>query len=188
MRGRAGGQARRDGARETLELLNRLFGRRDRGGQAELYAEVVQLGRAPHWYVDGGVPDTLDGRFDAIAAVLSVVLVRLEREPAAVAGSTRLAERFIDDMDAQLRQIGIGDLVVGKQVGRAVSMLGGRLGAFRDGLGGDAAALNGAIARNVYRGDPPSNAALAHVRRELTGLRDRLDALSSDAILAGRLA
>lgn len=167
--------------------LDRVFGRKDDRAQEALYAEVVRLGREPHWYVEGGVPDTLDGRFDAIAAVLAVVLVRLESDPAAVPGSTRLAERFIDDMDAQLRQIGIGDLIVGKQVGRAVSMLGGRLGAYREGLagGGD---FDGALKRNLYRGEPPSPQALDHARAALLSLRDRLAALPTDAVLAGRLS
>lgn len=167
--------------------LGKVFGQRDDGAQVPLYEQVVRLGREPHWYVEGGVPDTLDGRFDAIAAVLAVVLVRLESDPAAVAGSTRLAERFIDDMDAQLRQIGIGDLIVGKQVGQAVSMLGGRLGAYRDGLagGGD---FEGALKRNLYRGEPPSPGALAHSRAALLALSDRLAALPTDAVLAGRLS
>jgi len=170
-----------------LGWLNKVLGRSDDGAQAALYAQVVRLGREPHWYLEGGVPDTLDGRFDAIAAVLAVVLVRLESEPQAVAGSTRLAERFIDDMDAQLRQIGIGDLIVGKQVGRAVSMLGGRLGAYRDALngGGD---FEGALKRNLYRGEPPSSRALDHSRAALLALRDRLAALPTDAVLAGRLS
>lgn len=150
------------------------------------------MGREPHWYVEGGVPDTLDGRFDAIAAVLAVVLVRLESDPAAVPGSTRLAERFIDDMDAQLRQIGIGDLIVGKQVGRAVSMLGGRLGAYRDGLAGarseEGGDFDGALRRNLYRGEPPSPQALDHSRAALLALSDRLAALPSEAVLAGRLS
>jgi len=185
MPARAGGQAARHGDTGTRSLG--WFGRRrrDDGAQVALYEQVVALGRAPHWYVDGGVPDTLDGRFDAISAVLCVVLTRLEGEPVSVAGATRLTERFIDDMDAQLRQIGIGDLVVGKEMGRAMAMLGGRLGAYRDGLAeGD---LDGALKRNLYRGEPPSPAALDHAAAELRLLRDRLAALPADAVLEGRL-
>ena len=80
------------------------------------------------------VPDTVDGRFDMIAAVLCTVLLRLEREPEGLATTAPLTERFVDDMDGQLRQIGIGDIVVGKHIGKMMSMLGGRLGAYRDGL------------------------------------------------------
>ena len=102
----------------------RLFGER-REEALPLYNAVVTRGRAEHWYVDGGVPDTLEGRFDTIATVLAFVLLRLESEPAATPLSVQLTERFVDDMDSQLRQIGIGDLVVGKQMGKMMSLLGG---------------------------------------------------------------
>ena len=82
------------------------------------------------------MPDTIDGRFDMIAAVTALVLLRLEAEgDAGRAPSVLLAEIFIDDMDASLRQIGIGDYVVGKHVGRMMSALGGRLAAFREARG-----------------------------------------------------
>ena len=79
------------------------------------------------------MPDTIDGRFDMIAAILALVLLRLEAEGEAGRDpSVLLTEIFIDDMDGTLRQIGIGDYVVGKHVGRMMSALGGRLAAFRD--------------------------------------------------------
>lgn len=123
----------------------RLFG--ERQDQAlPLYNAVVTRGRAEHWYLAGAVPDTVDGRFDMIAAVLTMVLLRLEAEPAAATLSAHLTERFVDDMDGQLRQMGMGDLVVGKHVGKMMSMLGGRLGAYRDGLA--AGDLTPALVRN----------------------------------------
>ncbi len=99
-----------------------------------LYTAVVQRARAEHWYRDGQVPDTVDGRFDMIAAVLALVMLRMESEPSGGEPAARLAERFVDDMDGQLRELGIGDIIVGKHIGRMMSMLGGRLGAYRDGL------------------------------------------------------
>jgi cytochrome b pre-mRNA-processing protein 3 len=154
-----------------------------------LYQAVVARGRAPHWYLDGAVPDTLDGRFDMIAAVLSMLLLRLEEKPEeqarAAAPSAALTEHFVDDMDAQLRQIGFGDMIVGKQVGRMMAALGGRLGAYRDALaGGD---LGAALVRNLYRGDPPPPPALAHVERELRRLRTDLSATPLPQLIAGDL-
>ncbi|WP_204310223.1 ubiquinol-cytochrome C chaperone family protein, partial [Enterobacter cloacae] len=75
--------------------------------------------------------------------------------------STHLTEVFIDDMDGQLRQIGIGDIVVGKHVGKMMGMLGGRLGAYREALA--AGGFDEALVRNLYRGEAPAPAALAHV-------------------------
>ena len=169
-----------------MGLLERLFGRTDEEPTLALYNAVVAEARRPHWYREGRVPDTVDGRFDMVGAVLAVVMLRLGDEgPAGAEPSARLAERFVDDMDGQLRQLGIGDMTVGKHVGRMMSMLGGKLGAFRDGLaGGD---LNGAIARNLYRGEIPDPDALAHVRGEMLSLRDRLAAVTAERLLEGRL-
>lgn len=168
-----------------MGLLKRLFGASDRGTAPHLYAAIVATGRASHWYAQGEVPDTIDGRFDMIAAILSLVLLRLEKEPEAIAPSTALAECFIEDMDGQLREIGIGDVVVGKHMGRMMGMVGGRLGAYRAGLAGEG--LGAALVRNLYRGHAPADAALAHVEAELRGLRDRLAAMPTAAILAGEL-
>ncbi len=167
-----------------MGLLQRLL-RRDDKPAAELYTAVIDRGRLPHWYQDGEVPDTIDGRFDMIAAVLALVLLRLERDPAGAAPGAALAERFVDDMDGQLREIGVGDVVVGKHVGRMMSMLGGRLGAYRDGLA--AGDLGPALVRNLYRGVAPGDPALAHVRDRLTAFRAALDGVPLDVLLAGRL-
>ena len=60
-------------------VWRRLFGRSERDALAPLYEHVVAEARRPDWYRAGRVPDTLDGRFDMVAAVLSLVLLRLGR-------------------------------------------------------------------------------------------------------------
>ena len=167
-----------------MSLLKRLFGTPDRGTAPVLYREIVARGRETHWYAAGGVPDTIDGRFDMIAAVLCLVLLRLEGEPDQ-AFSALLAECFIEDMDGQLRQIGIGDIVVGKHMGRMMGMIGGRLGAYRAGLA--AGSLAEALVRNLYRGTSPAPEALAHAESHLMRLRDALAETSPEAIHAGDL-
>lgn len=152
-----------------------------------LYSAIVRRGRAEHWYLEGAVPDTVDGRFDMIAAVLAMVLIRLERDGAPAAPLTaQLTERFVDDMDGQLRQMGIGDIVVGKHIGQMMAMLGGRLGAYRDGwAAGD---LGPALVRNLYRGAAPAPAQLEHVAAELGRLREGLAATPLATVLEGKLA
>ncbi len=150
-----------------------------------LYQSVVARARQPHWYLDGAVPDTLDGRFDMVAAVTAFVLMRLEDEPDAAQLIADLTERFIDDMDAQIRQIGFGDMVVGKQVGRMMGMLGGRLGAYRTGVSdGD---LDTPLARNLYRGVDPAPAAVAYVGARLLEFHAALKATPIEAIERGEL-
>jgi cytochrome b pre-mRNA-processing protein 3 len=169
----------------TMRLLQRLFRRPDRGTAPALYDAVVARGREPHWYADGLVPDTIDGRFDMIAAVLSLVLIRLEREPEGVAQGAVLTEVFVEDMDGQLRQIGIGDIVVGKHVGRMMAMLGGRIGAYREALAAND--LGPALIRNLYRGEAPAPEALAHVESAIRALRESLDGASVEWLGAGNI-
>ncbi len=155
----------------------RLFGKRD-DGLGSLYAAVVAEARLPRWYADYGVPDTVDGRFDMVSLVLSLVLLRLEREHREIE-SVRLTEAFIADMDGQIREIGFGDLVVGKQVGGILAVLGGRLGAYRAGFNVET------LGRTLWRGASPDNAERALA--EIEALQQRIDAVPLDALLAGAL-
>ena len=154
-----------------MGLIDRLMGRRRQGETAPLYAAIVARARQPHWYAVGAVPDSVDGRFDMVAAILSFVLLRLEDDPAGPQPSAALAERFVEDMDGQLRELGVGDIIVGKHIGRMMSMLGGRLGAYRDGL--ESGDLGPAIARNVYRGDPPQGRCAGACARWIAGVQHR---------------
>jgi cytochrome b pre-mRNA-processing protein 3 len=170
-----------------LSFIGRLFGGKSERARLEpLYRAVVAAGRAPAWYEKGRVPDTIDGRFDMIASLLALVLLRIEREGAAArADSVLLTEAFIDDMDRSLRQIGIGDFVVGKHVGRLMGALGGRLQAYRDALaGGDLAA---AVRRNIFRGAPPSPEAVAFVAAGLGRFEAGLAALDVGRLLEGEV-
>lgn len=160
---------------------------RDRDRLLPLYRAVVAVGRDPHWYREGQVPDTVDGRFDMIAAVIALVLVRLEGEKGEEAkqASVHLTELFIDDMDESLRQIGIGDYVVGKHIGRMVSALGGRLTAFRDAAA--TGSFDTAVRRNVFHEAPPSEAEVNVVAARLKGFHEALGRIAGPDIVAGRL-
>ena len=169
-------------------MLSRLFGeRRERARLEPLYRAIVALGRDPSWYQAGRVPDTVDGRFDMIASVLALVLIRLEQEgEAARTDSVLLTESFIDDMDSSLRQIGIGDFVVGKHVGRLMGALGGRLDTFRSALAGEGD-LTGPVRRNVFRDSPPSEEAVEFVASGLKRFHQGLAALPLEHLLGGEL-
>ena len=170
-----------------MSFFQRIFGEaKQREPLQPLYRAIVAKGRDPAWYRDGQVPDTLDGRFDMIAAILSLVLLRLETEGEATRPqSILLTEIFIKDMDAELRQLGVGDYVVGKHVGRMMGALGGRLTALRAARAAES--LDAAVARNIFHEAPPSDAALAFVAGGLAGFVGALDAMPVQDVLAGRL-
>lgn len=154
---------------------------------APLYAAIVAQARVPDWYREGGVPDTTDGRFDMVASVLALVLLRLEREgDATKQAQVLLAETFVDDMDGALRQMGIGDLMVGKHVGRMMGALGGRLTAYREALGGDGD-LHLVVRRNIFRDEAADASHVAHVEHALCALAARIDATPPEQLLAGRI-
>jgi len=170
-----------------LSLLRSIFGEaKQRAPLEPLYRAIVARGRDPAWYRDGRVPDTIDGRFDMIAAILALVLLRLEAAVEAGRGpSVLLTEIFIDDMDGTLRQIGIGDYVVGKHVGRMMSALGGRLAAFR--AAREQGSFGEAVARNIFHAAAPSDAAVAFVAERLERFAAALDDARLEDLLAGDL-
>ncbi|WP_018076065.1 ubiquinol-cytochrome C chaperone family protein [Novosphingobium nitrogenifigens] len=121
----------------------------DRAAVRPLWHRVVEIAREKEWYRDCGIADTVAGRFDAITLILALVLIRMERDESLIPPSVRLTELFVEDMDGQLRQGGIGDLVVGKHIGKLMSTLGGRLGAYRTAMEEGEDAMAAAVARNV---------------------------------------
>jgi len=167
-------------------LLARIFGPRTdpHDGVRPLWNAVVALGRARGWYARLGVTDSVPGRFDAITLVLALVLLRMEHAPGLAPQSALLTELFVADMDGQLRESGIGDLVVGKHIGRLMSTLGGRLGALRETLADDTA-LTATLARNVTLNPGADAAPLTPIVRTLA---DALAALTDDHLLAGDIA
>lgn len=168
--------------------LRKLFrpGADPREARRPLWNAVVATARAPHWYAQGTVPDTLDGRFDMVSLVLALVLHRIDDDPAYALAGVELTELFVSDMDGQMRQIGFGDMVVGKQIGRMVGALGGRLGVYRAADGSEE--LRAALVRNLWRGQQPSDPGLAHVMTAVAVLRTALAATPvSDLVVADRL-
>ena len=169
-----------------MALFDRLF--KPRQPQADLrplWHRVVAVAREPQWYARGGVADTVPGRFDCISLVLALVLIRMERDGTLKAPMARLTELFVSDMDGQLRQSGVGDLVVGKHMGKLMSALGGRIDAYRTALlEQDDAALIAAIERNVTLTDQPDPAAIAAEMRELA---QTLAETSDGELLAGSI-
>ena len=170
-----------------MSLLARLLGRKldPREALRPLWNRIVALGREPGWYAKGGVADTVAGRFDMIALITALVLLRMDGDPALRGPSARLTELFVQDMDGQLRQSGVGDLIVGKRMGKLMGALGGRIEALRGALASpDDAALRAAIERNVTLIEGADPAAVA---AEVRVVAAQLAALDNAALLAAEI-
>jgi cytochrome b pre-mRNA-processing protein 3 len=131
-----------------------LFKRRDSGHRKtieRLYGAIVAQAREPVFYRDLGVPDTVEGRFDLLVLHMHLVNERLAAtgEAGAMLGQ-ELLDRFFEDMDASLREIGIGDMTVPKKMRSLAEAYLGRSASYGPAIAkGDNAALGAAIARNI---------------------------------------
>jgi cytochrome b pre-mRNA-processing protein 3 len=134
-------------------IFKRLTGKAERERQADaLYRDIVAQSRATEFYENYGVPDNLDGRFEMIALHTFLVLNRLKRDnPAAAPLAQALYDVFFLDMDESLREMGAGDLGVGKKVKRMAEAFSGRIAAYDEGLAAASGeALEDALRRNLY--------------------------------------
>jgi cytochrome b pre-mRNA-processing protein 3 len=136
-----------------------------------LYEGIVERAREPVFFMRLGVPDTFDGRFELVVLHCFIVLNRLKAERPQAAG---LAQELFDvmfaDFDRTLREIGVGDLGVGRHVKTMAQAFYGRIGAYEAALlAGDRMLLAEALRRNLYGTVAPSDRDVdgiaAYVRR-----------------------
>lgn len=129
-----------------LQLFRR---RRSNEAAKQLHRIIVGQARQPAFYTALGVPDTLDGRFELIALHGFLVMHRLKADAAGIDLARDVAEIIFDDLDASLREMGAGDLGVGKRIKKMGEAFYGRISAYDAGLatGGD---LEDALRRNLY--------------------------------------
>jgi cytochrome b pre-mRNA-processing protein 3 len=113
-----------------------------------LYGMIVAQARSPAFYLGYGVPDTVSARLDMILLHLVLVLRRIAAAGATAAIGQPLFDRFCQDIDDNLREMGVGDLAVPKQMRRVAEGFYGRAKAYD--AADDNAALAAAVARNVY--------------------------------------
>jgi cytochrome b pre-mRNA-processing protein 3 len=113
-----------------------------------LYEAIVAAARQPKFYTSFGVADKIEGRFDLLVLHIYLVVSRLKAE--APETCQKLIDTFCDDMDSNLREMGVGDLGVGKKVRRMAEALTGRMIAYENAK--DDEQLEAALTRNVYEG------------------------------------
>lgn len=168
-------------------ILGSFFGRPPGADAATaLYEAVVAQARQPAFYLRCGLPDSLDGRFEMIALHSFIVLRRLR---ALGEAADEVAQVFVDtlvlDLDRSLREMGVGDLGVGKRVKRMAAGFHGRITAYDQGLASGPEELEAALRRNVFGTTSPEpwqvSAMAAYLRREVEAQPDA-------GLLAGKLS
>ena len=151
-----------------------------------LYGNAVALAREPAFFRDHGVADNVDGRFDALALVVALVMRRLKSCGEAGAElSQQLFDTMFADMDLSLREMGAGDIGVSKRVRVMAEAFMGRLDAYATALDdGDRDALAAAIGRNLLRDEVSASPQLVDF---VLSLEARLSALDDETLLTGGL-
>jgi cytochrome b pre-mRNA-processing protein 3 len=124
-----------------------------RGTIEAIYGMIVTQAREPLFYRDLGVPDTVNGRFDLLVLHLWMVLRRLSSIEGGAALSQKLFDRFCDDMDANLREMGVGDLTVPKRMQAFGEAFYGRVAAYDLALADGMEPLAQALCKNILNGE-----------------------------------
>jgi cytochrome b pre-mRNA-processing protein 3 len=172
-------------------MFQRLRSREDPCGNIRrLYGAIVAQARAPEFYTDYGVPDTVEGRFDMVVLHVYLVFRRLaEAGEAARARGQEMFDLFIEDMDASMRELGVGDLSVPRKVRAMAEGYYGRAGVY------DAALLDAAddklavaLLRNVYAGNGNTEAGARRLARYMRHAEKKLAGTNAGKIESGAFA
>ena len=153
-------------------MISRLFRRTPQDDSiASLYGMIVAQARAPAFYQIHGVPDTVNGRLEMVMLHAALVLRQLEASPGRALGQA-LFDHFCRDMDASMREMGVGDLAVPRKMQQIGQAFYGRQAAYRRALaeppGEGESLLVAALERNVFAGveKPEGAVRLARYVRE----------------------
>lgn len=155
---------------------------------AEVYGRIVAQARQPVFYLRFGVPDSLNGRFEMLALHLFLVLHRLGRErgqAACAALSQALVDMTMADLDGNLREMGAGDLGVGRRVKNMAGAVYERIADYGAALDGAGPELGQALVRHLYGTAAPSQDQLSAMASYVRRCRDVLDGRDGAALAAG---
>jgi len=170
-------------------MLQRFFRDRTREESADrLYQCAVAQGRSPWFYAECSVPDNVDGRFEMIALHVFLLLHRIKQPDIA---DDKLGQAVFDamflDMDRSLREMGAGDLGVGKRVKAMAKSFYGRIAAYESGLS-DPSALTDAVIRNVFRGEEAQRDSAGRLAGYIATQVRHLSAATAEKIISGTVS
>ena len=128
-----------------------------------LYARILREARDPEFYRSMGAADTPEGRFEMIVLHMWLALRTIKADSPDLARN--LTENFFADMEASLREAGIGDMGVPPRMKRMASAFYGRLAAYDQALGGSAAELAESLKNNLYALSPTEKHAQKYAEK-----------------------
>ena len=169
-------------------MFRALFGRLTGGpkrGQS-LFRLAVEEARQMHWFAAGEVPDTVNGRFAVLATIIALITVRLERDGEdGRQESAALTERLVETLDAEIREMGLGDPTLGKQVRKLIGAVAGRAERWRL-LAASDEPWTDEVKRSVYGDEATTPSAVGHTESSLKSLWQKLDESSLRDLVEGQ--
>jgi cytochrome b pre-mRNA-processing protein 3 len=167
-----------------------IFGRKKPQDEAHaLYVAIVAQARQPFLFEAFGVPDTVDGRFDMISLHIFLVLRRLKSDVDRTADLAQcLFDTMFADMDRSLREMGAGDLGVGRRVKEMATAFYGRLSAYEKALQSkDRDTLRDAVVKNIFRDDAEKSEVARKISNYVLWLAASVEDCSIEELLLGRV-
>jgi cytochrome b pre-mRNA-processing protein 3 len=149
-----------------------------------LQAAATAQSRRPELYRALGAPDTVDGRFELLTLHVVLLLERLREQPAV---RQDLFDAYVSDLDGALREMGVGDLSMGRRMKQLGQVFYGRAAAYEAAFRSapDDVALCAVIARTVFQDAGGDAERLAGYARDC---RAALAACPAESLLAGHVA
>lgn len=151
-------------------------------GIARLYQSIVVQARQPVLYRDFGVPDSVDGRFDLL--LLHAILAMRSLNSGA---RQALFDLMFADMDQSLREMGVGDMSIGKKIKPMIAAFYGRAKAYDVALSGSDQELAEVLQRNLYRKASASDQQIAAMTSYVRQLSQHLAKQAASAIQSGEI-
>lgn len=169
-----------------LKFIRWLTGREADAVADRLYAAAVAQARRPAFYSELHVPDTPMGRFDLIALHVFLILRRLRRAgPAADKTAQALFDLMLADLDRSLREMGVGDLSVGRKVKELAQAFYGRVAAYETALASGRDAMRAAVLRNVFSDSAERNESAMALADYVKRAAEETASASTEAVLGG---
>ena len=167
-------------------VFTKLFPRTGYSAEAHrLYSEIVSQARLPALYRAYGVPDTLDGRFELIVLHAFLLLDRLKHEETVRPLTQDLFDVMFADLDQSLREMGVGDLSVGKKIKVMARSFYGHMAAYEEAIADGT--LADALARNLYGTVPVDRDVVEKMQDYVVRQRQSLESADLEDFRAGHI-
>jgi len=155
-----------------------------------LYGAIVAQARLPIFYAAHGVPDSVEGRLEMIMLHTVLLLNRVKGEGEALSAlGQAVFDRFCQDMDDNLREMGVGDLAVPKQMRRIGAAFFGRARVYQAALAAaELEPLVDALRRNIYRDKPAAESSALRLASYVRNAAEHLRGIDNAALVEGRLS